>query len=37
MKIYESAVRKPVSTVLMFVGVMVFGLYDGAKVEIKQE
>ena len=28
MKIYESAVRKPVSTVLLFVGVMVFGLFS---------
>jgi len=24
MKIYESAVRKPISTILLFVGVMVF-------------
>ncbi len=28
MKIYEQAVRKPVSTILIFVGVMVFGMYS---------
>lgn len=28
MKIYESAVRKPISTILLFVGVMVFGLFS---------
>ena len=28
MKIYESAVRKPISTILLFVGVIVFGLYS---------
>ncbi len=28
MKIYESAVRKPVSTILIFVGVMVMGLFS---------
>lgn len=28
MKLYESAVRKPISTVLIFVGVMVFGLFS---------
>ena len=26
MKIYETAVRKPISTILIFVGVIVFGL-----------
>lgn len=28
MKLYESAVRKPISTVLIFLGVMVFGLFS---------
>lgn len=28
MKLYESAVRKPISTILIFVGVMVFGLFS---------
>ncbi|MBQ4279003.1 MAG: efflux RND transporter permease subunit [Rikenellaceae bacterium] len=28
MKIYESAVRKPISTILIFVGVIVFGLFS---------
>ena len=28
MKIYESAVRKPVSTALLFIGVVVFGLFS---------
>ena len=28
MKIYESAVRKPISTVLIFVGVLVMGLFS---------
>ena len=28
MKIYESAVRKPISTMLIFIGVMVFGLFS---------
>ena len=36
MKIYESAVRKPVSTVLMFVGVMVFGLISQMNLEVDQ-
>lgn len=28
MKIYETAVRKPISTILIFLGVMVFGLFS---------
>ena len=36
MKIYESAVRKPVSTVLMFVGVMVFGLFSLMNLAVDQ-
>lgn len=28
MKIYESAVRKPISTIILFVGLMVFGLFS---------
>ncbi len=28
MKIYETSVRKPISTVLIFIGVIVFGLYS---------
>ena len=28
MKIYETAVRKPISTILIFVGVIVFGLFS---------
>lgn len=36
MKIYESAVRKPVSTVLIFVGVMVFGLYSLMNLAVDQ-
>ena len=36
MKIYESAVRKPVSTVLMFVGVMVFGLFSLSRLSVDQ-
>ena len=36
MKIYESAVRKPVSTVLLFVGVMVFGLFSLMNLAVDQ-
>lgn len=36
MKIYESAVRKPISTVLIFVGVMVFGLYSLMNLAVDQ-
>ncbi|PID90564.1 MAG: multidrug transporter AcrB [Bacteroidetes bacterium] len=32
MKIYESAVRKPISTLLIFVGVILFGLYSYQKL-----
>ncbi|MEG0162392.1 MAG: efflux RND transporter permease subunit, partial [Mucinivorans sp.] len=28
MKIYETAVKKPISTILIFVGVIVFGLFS---------
>ena len=36
MKIYESAVRKPVSTVLIFVGVIVFGLFSLNNLSVDQ-
>ncbi len=36
MKIYESAVRKPISTILLFIGVMVFGLYSLRMLAVDQ-
>ncbi len=36
MKIYESAVRKPISTVLLFVGVMVLGLFSLTHLAVDQ-
>lgn len=36
MKIYESAVRKPISTVLIFVGLMVFGLFSLSNLTVDQ-
>ncbi len=36
MKIYESAVRKPVSTILIFIGVVVFGLYSLSQLAVDQ-
>ncbi len=36
MKIYESAVRKPISTMLLFVGVMVFGLFSLMNLAVDQ-
>lgn len=36
MKIYESAVRKPISTVLLFLGVMVFGLFSLSHLAVDQ-
>ncbi len=36
MKIYESAVRKPISTVLIFVGVIVFGLFSLSNLAVDQ-
>ena len=36
MKIYESAVRKPVSTALIFIGIIVFGLFSVTKLGIDQ-
>lgn len=36
MKIYESAVRKPISTALIFIGVIVFGLFSVSKLGIDQ-
>ncbi len=36
MKIYESAVRKPISTVLIFVGVLVFGLFLLSNLAVDQ-
>ena len=36
MKIYESAVRKPISTVLLFVGVIVFGLFSLKNLAVDQ-
>lgn len=34
MKIYETAVKKPISTILIFVGVIVFGLYSLQQLSI---
>jgi HAE1 family hydrophobic/amphiphilic exporter-1 len=34
MKIYEVAVKKPVSTILIFIGVIVFGLFSLSKLSI---
>ena len=36
MKIYESAVRKPISTVLLFVGVLVMGLFSLSHLAVDQ-
>ena len=36
MKIYESAVRKPISTVLLFLGVMVMGLFSLMNLAVDQ-
>ena len=36
MKIYEKAVRKPISTALIFIGVMVFGLFSVGKLGVDQ-
>ena len=36
MKIYESAVRKPVSTCLLFLGVIIFGLFSLKNLSIDQ-
>ncbi|WP_295935586.1 efflux RND transporter permease subunit [uncultured Alistipes sp.] len=36
MKIYESAVRKPISTVLLFIGVIVFGLFSLTNLAVDQ-
>lgn len=36
MKIYETAVRKPISTILLFVGVMVFGLFSLTNLAVDQ-
>ena len=36
MNIYETAVRKPISTILIFVGVLVFGLFSLTKLSIDQ-
>ena len=36
MKIYESAVRKPISTALIFIGVIVFGLFSVTKLGVDQ-
>ncbi len=36
MKIYESAVRKPISTILIFVGVIVFGLFSLSNLAVDQ-
>ncbi|MBO5771418.1 MAG: efflux RND transporter permease subunit, partial [Alistipes sp.] len=36
MNIYEKAVRKPISTVLIFVGVIIFGLFSLTKLAIDQ-
>lgn len=34
MKIYETSVRKPISTILIFVGVIIFGLFSVQKLGI---
>ena len=34
MKIYESAVKKPVTTALIFVGIMVFGLFSFSRLSV---
>ncbi len=34
MKIYESSVRKPISTALIFIGVMVFGLFSLSNLSV---
>ncbi len=36
MKIYETAVRKPISTILIFVGVIVFGLFSLSNLAVDQ-
>lgn len=36
MKIYESSVRKPISTILIFVGVIIFGLFSLKNLAIDQ-
>ncbi len=36
MKIYESSVRKPVSTALIFIGVMIFGLFSLNNLSVDQ-
>jgi len=36
MKIYESAVRKPISTILLFIGVIVFGLFSLMQLAVDQ-
>ena len=36
MKIYESAVRKPISTALIFIAVIVFGLFSVSKLGVDQ-
>lgn len=36
MNIYERAVRKPVSTILIFVGIVIFGIYSLSKLAIDQ-
>ncbi|MDE5707203.1 MAG: efflux RND transporter permease subunit, partial [Alistipes sp.] len=36
MKIYETAVRKPISTILLFVGLIVFGLFSLANLAVDQ-
>ncbi len=36
MKIYESAVRKPVSTALLFIGVIIFGLFSLMNLAVDQ-
>ncbi len=34
MKIYETSVRKPISTILIFIGVIVFGLYSARTLSV---
>jgi multidrug efflux pump subunit AcrB len=34
MKIYESSVRKPISTILIFIGVIIFGLFSLQRLSV---
>ncbi len=36
MNIYESAVRKPISTTLIFIGIMIFGIFSYSRLAVDQ-